>query len=195
MTIANLKRRLEEKVGGNSIVDVANTKFVKPQRLLKTLSELEQRFDDLENSLPLDEKIFRSISKLESSGFEHLTRRDWKNLAWALSKILPGTQEKLIFSDIGKRIVQHFQQSEIDLIGLVYFPLLYSYFALENEDVKDKPTNWLQLRDILNTNRSGVYRDLKRPKKWMNTLVDYSEILSNSPTKSFVKRFLEPIQY
>lgn len=93
MTIANLKRRLEEKVGGNSIVDVANTKFVKPQRLLKTLSELEQRFDDLENSLPLDEKIFRSISKLESSGFEHLTRRDWKNLAWALSKILPGTQE------------------------------------------------------------------------------------------------------
>ena len=57
MTIANLKRRLEEKVGGNSIVDVANTKFVKPQRLLKTLSELEQRFDDLENSLPLDEKI------------------------------------------------------------------------------------------------------------------------------------------
>ena len=150
MTTANLKRRLEEKVGGNSIVDVANTKFVKPQRLLKTLSELEQRFDDLENSLPLDEKIFRSISKLESSGFEHLTRRDWKNLAWALSKILPGTQEKLIFSDIGKRIVQHFQQSEIDLIGLVYFPLLYSYFALENEDVKDKPTNWLQLRDILN---------------------------------------------
>ena len=191
MTIANLKRRLEEKVGGNSIVDVANTKFVKPQRLLKTLSELEQRFDDLENSLPLDEKIFRSISKLESSGFEYLTRRDWKNLAWALSKILPGTQEKLIFSDIGKRIVQHFQQSEIDLIGLVYFPLLYSYFALENEDVKDKPTNWLQLRDILNTNRASVYRDLKRPKKWMNTLVDYSEILSNSPTKTFVKSFLE----
>ena len=191
MTIANLKRRLEEKVGGNSIVDVANTKFVKPQRLLKTLSELEQRFDDLENSLPLDEKIFRSISKLESSGFEHLTRRDWKNLAWALSKILPGTQEKLIFSDIGKRIVQHFQQSEIDLIGLVYFPLLYSYFALENEDVKDKPTNWLQLRDILNTNRASVYRDLKRPKKWMNTLVDYSEILSNTPTKTFVKSFLE----
>jgi hypothetical protein len=25
----------------------------------------------------------------------------------------------------------------------------------------------------------------------MNTLVDYSEILSNTPTKTFVKRFLE----
>ncbi len=191
MSIANLKRRLEEKVSGHSIVDVTNTKFVKPQRLLKTLSVLEQKFDDLENSIPLDEKIFRSISKLESSGFECLTRRDWKNLAWALSKILPGTQEKLIFSDIGKRIIQHFQQSEMDLIGLVYFPLLYSYFALENEDVKNKPAIWLQLRDVLNTNRSGVYRDLKRPKKWMNTLVDYSEILSNLPTKSFIKRFLE----
>lgn len=191
MSIANLKRRLEEKLSGHSVVDVSNAKFVKPQRLLKTLSVLDQKFDDLENSLPLDEKIFRTISKLESSGFGHLTRRDWKNLAWALSKILPGAQEKLIFSDIGKRIIQHFQQSEMDLIGLVYFPLLYSYFALENEDVKNKPAIWLQLRDVLNTNRSGVYRDLKRPKKWMNTLVDYSEILSNSPTKSFVKRFLE----
>ena len=191
MSIANLKRRLEEKLSGHSVVDVTNAKFVKPQRLLKTLSVLDQKFDDLENSLPLDEKIFRSISKLESSGFGHLTRRDWKNLAWALSKILPGAQEKLIFSDIGKRIIHHFQQSEMDLIGLVYFPLLYSYFALENEDVKNKPAIWLQLRDVLNTNRSGVYRDLKRPKKWMNTLVDYSEILSNSPTKSFVKRFLE----
>ena len=191
MSIANLKRRLEEKVSGHSVGDVTNTKFVKPQRLLKTLSVLEQKFDDFENSIPLDEKIFRSISKLESSGFEHLTRRDWKNLAWALSKILPGTQEKLIFSDIGKRIVQHFQQSEIDLIGLVYFPLLYSYFALENEDVKSKPAIWLQLRDLLNTKRSDVHRDLKRPKKWMNTLIDYEEILSNSPTKSFVKRFLK----
>ena len=191
MSIANLKRRLEEKLSGHSVVDVTNAKFVKPQRLLKTLSVLDQKFDDLENSLPLDEKIFRTISKLESSGFGHLTRRDWKNLAWALSKILPGAQEKLIFSDIGKRIIHHFQQSEMDLIGLVYFPLLYSYFALENEDVKNKPAIWLQLRDVLNTNRSGVYRDLKRPKKWMNTLVDYSEILSNSPTKSFVKKFLQ----
>ena len=191
MSIANLKRRLEEKVGGHSVVEVTNAKFVKPQRLLKTLSVLEQKFDDLENSIPLDEKVFRSISKLESSGFEHLTRRDWKNLAWALSKILPGTQEKLIFSDIGKRIIQHFQQSEMDLIGLVYFPLLYSYFALENEDVKNKPAIWIQLRDVLNTNRSDVYRDLKRPRKWMNTLVDYSEILSGSPTKSFIKRFLQ----
>lgn len=191
MSIENLKRRLDEKANGYSAVDVTHTKFVKPQRLLKTLSVIEQKFDDLENSIPLDEKIFRSISKFEGLGFENLTRRDWKNLAWSLSKILSGEQDKFIFSDTGKRIVQNFQESDIDIIGLIYFPLLYSYFALENEDVKSKPAIWVQLRDILNTNRSGVYRELKRPKKWMNTLVDYSEILSNSPTKSFVKRFLE----
>ena len=191
MSIANLKRRLEEKLSGHSVVDVTNTKFVKPQRLLKKLHVLEQKFDDLENTIPLDEKIYRSISNLKSSGFENLTRRDWKNLAWSLSKILSGEQDKFIFSDIGKRIVQHFQQSNMDIIGLVYFPLLYSYFALENKDVKSKPAVWIQLRDILNTNRSGIYKDLKRPKKWMNTLVDYSEILSNSPTKSFVKKFLQ----
>ncbi|MCO8069363.1 EH signature domain-containing protein [Acinetobacter lwoffii] len=191
MSIENLKHRLEEKVSGHSVVEVTYTKFVKPQRLLKTLSVIEQKFDDLENGIPLDEKIFRSISKLENSGFEDLTRRDWKNLAWSLSKILPGEQEKFIFSDIGKRIVQNFQQSDKDIIGLVYFPLLYSYFSLENKDVKSKPVVWIQLRDILNTNRSGVYKDLKRPKKWMNTLVDYSEILSNSPTKLLVKKFLQ----
>lgn len=190
MSIENLKRRLDEKANGYSAVDVTYTKFVKPQRLLKTLSVIEQKFDDLENSIPLDEKIFRSISKLEGLGFENLTRRDWKNLAWSLSKILSGEQDKFIFSDTGKRIVQNFQKSHIDIIGLVYFPLLYSYFALENEDVKGKPAIWLQLRELLKTNRSGVHRDLKRPKKWMNTLIDYAEILSNSPTKSFVKRFL-----
>ena len=191
MSIANLKRRLQEKVSDHSVADFTNTKFVKPQRLLKKLHVLEQKFDDLENTIPLDEKIYRSISNLKSSGFENLTRRDWKNLAWSLSKILSGEQDKFIFSDIGKRIVQHFQQSNMDIIGLVYFPLLYSYFALENKDVKSKPAVWIQLRDILNTNRSGIYKDLKRPKKWMNTLVDYSEILSNSPTKSFVKKFLQ----
>ena len=135
MSIANLKRRLQEKVSDHSVADFTNTKFVKPQRLLKKLHVFEQKFDDLENTIPLDEKIYRSISNLKSSGFENLTRRDWKNLAWSLSKILSGEQDKFIFSDIGKRIVQHFQQSNMDIIGLVYFPLLYSYFALENKDV------------------------------------------------------------
>lgn len=190
MSIENLRIRLGQKLSDSSAEAYTNSKFVKPQRLIKTLYVLEQRFDDLENSIPLDEKIFRTISKLEYSGFQLLTRREWKNLAWALSKIIPGTQKKLIFSEIGKRIIHHFQQAEIDLTGLVYFPLLYSYFALDDNDIKDKPAIWVQLREILKIHRSNVYKDSKQPKKWMNTLVDYSEILSDSPTKIFVHRFI-----
>ncbi|EML4807141.1 EH signature domain-containing protein [Acinetobacter baumannii] len=190
MSIENLRIRLGQKLSDSSTEAYTNSKFVKPQKLIKTLYVLEQRFDDLENSIPLDEKIFRTISKLEYSGFQLLTRREWKNLAWALSKIIPDTQKKLIFSEIGKRIIHHFQQAEIDLIGLVYFPLLYSYFALDDNDIKDKPAIWVQLREILKIHRSNVYKDSKRPKKWMNTLVDYSEILSDSPTKIFVHRFI-----
>lgn len=191
VSIENLKLRLGQKLSDSSSAQYTHSKFEKPQRLIKTLHILEQRFDDLENAIPIDEKIFRTISKLEHSGFEKFTRRDWKNLAWALSKTLPGTKEKLLFSEIGKRIIHHFQQAEIDLIGLVYFPLLYSYFALERNDVKDIPKIWIQLRKILNTNRSKVYKDAKRQKKWMNTLVDYSELLSESPTKVFVQRFIK----
>lgn len=191
MSIENLKLRLGQNLSDSSIEQYTHSKFLKPQRLIKTLQILEQKFDDLENTIPLDEKIFRTISKLEHSGFEQFTRRDWKNLAWALSKIVPGTKEKLLFSEIGKRIIHNFQQAEIDLIGLVYFPLLYSYFALEDNDIKEKPVIWIQLREILKTHRSNVYKNLKRPKKWMNILVDYSELLSESPTKVFVQRFIK----
>lgn len=191
VSIENLKLRLEQKLSDSYNEQYIHSKFIKPQRLIRTLHILEQKFDDLENAIPLDEKIFRTISKLEHSGFEQFTRRDWKNLAWALSKIVPDTNEKLLFSEIGKRIIHHFQQAEINLIGLVYFPLLYSYFALEDNDIKEKPAIWVQLREILETHRSNVYKDLKRPKKWMTTLVDYSELLSESPSKIFVQRFIK----
>ena len=190
MSIEKLKLRLGQKLCDSSSEQYTHSKFVKPQRLIKTLNVLEQRFDDLENTIPLDEKIFRTISKLEYSGFESFTRRDWKNLAWALSKTLPDNKQKLIFSEIGKRIIHHFKQADVGLIGLVYFPLLYSYFALEDDDVKDKPAIWVQLREILKTHRSSVYKDLKRPKKWMNTLLDYSELLSELPTEVFVHGFI-----
>lgn len=191
MSIDKLKQHLEQQLSYSLTKEVMHTKFVKPQRLIKTLHNLEQRFDDLENTIPLDQKIFRTIAKFEALGFDSLSRRDWKNVAWALSKILPEAEEKLIFSENGKKVIQYFKQAKIDLIGLVYFPLLYSYFALENEEVKNKPAIWVELREILAVNQSKVYKDSKRPKKWMNTLLDYSEILSDHPTQSFVHRFLK----
>ena len=191
MSIEKLKLRLEQKLNHDSTQGLVHTKFAKPQRLIKTLYLVEQKFDNLEYSLPIDEKIFKTIAKLESSGFEFFTRREWKNLAWAFGKVLPNTQEKIIFSEIGQKIIRYFQQAEYSLISLVYFPLLYGYFALESNEVKAKPEVWLQLRSILNIHKSQIYRDAQRPKNWMNTLVDYPEILSDLPTQVFIGRFLK----
>lgn len=191
MTIERLQRRLEHSLSQLFPKETTYSKFVQPVRLTKTLQVLERKFDDLENAIPVDAKIFKTISKLEHSGFEQFTRRDWKNLAWALSKVLQDTQEKLIFNDIGKRIVQHFNQAEQSIINLVYFPLLYSYFALAKEDIAAKPAVWLTLRDILNRHKSNVYKSTQRPKQWMTTLIDHADILSDTPTQAFVKQFLQ----
>jgi hypothetical protein len=56
---------------------------------MKTLSIIEHKLDDLENEQPLEEKNYQSVLKLEQHGFDGLTKRDWKNLAWSLSKKLP----------------------------------------------------------------------------------------------------------
>ena len=77
------------------------------------------------------------------------------------------------------------------IINLVYFPLLYSYFALAKEDIAAKPAVWLTLRDILNRHKSNVYKSTQRPKQWMTTLIDHADILSDTPTKAFVKQFLQ----
>lgn len=103
MSIDKLKQRLEQQLSHSLAQEVVHTKFVKPQKLIKTLYVLEQRFDDFENAIPLDQKIFRTISKFQDSGFHSLSKRDWKNLAWALSKILPDTENKLGCVDIYSR--------------------------------------------------------------------------------------------
>lgn len=194
MSIDKLKQRLEQQIEDFSANEKIHIRFVKPQRLIKTLHRLEQRFDELENTIPLDQKIFRTVVKFEHSGSDALSRKDWKNLAWALSKVLPKMDKKLIFSSTGQKIIKHFNKAEIDIISLVYFPLLYSYFALESEDVKDKPEIWLELRKILITNQSEVYKSLKQPKKWMSTLFDHSEILSDFPTQPFIYSFLSDLE-
>ncbi|OUR08487.1 hypothetical protein B4R72_13500 [Acinetobacter pittii] len=191
MSIANLKRRLEEKISVFSDSTHIQTKFVKPQRLMKRLSILERKFDDLENAQPLEEKLIKSVLKLKQHGFGGLTKRDLRNLAWALSKKFPDEDVKLLFTLTGKQILNHFEQSGFDLLRLVYFPLLYSYFAFEQKDVENSPPIWTQLRYILNNNKSKIYTDSVKPKKWMTTLIDYSEVLTTEPTKKFVREFLQ----
>ena len=73
----------------------AQNKFARPHKLIKTLDIIERRFDDMENAQPIEEKIINSIKKLEKSGIDYLTKRDWKNLAWSLSKKLPHYEDKV----------------------------------------------------------------------------------------------------
>ena len=191
MSIANLKRRLEEKISVFSEPTHIQTKFVRPQRLMKTLSIIEHKLDDLENEQPLEEKIIKSVIKLEQHGFDGLTKRDWKNLAWSLSKKLPNYEEKLLFTPVGVRLIDYFNQLGIDQLQFVYFPLLYSYFSFQAKELEKQPDSWVQLRNILNTNKSLVFKNSTRLKKWMTTLIDNSEVLTTEPTKKFVREFLQ----
>ena len=191
MSIANLKRRLEEKISVFSEPTHIQTKFVRPQRLMKTLSIIEHKLDDLENVQPLEEKIIKSVLKLEQHGFDGLTKRDLKNLAWSLSKKLPNYEEKLLFTPVGVRLIDYFKQLGIDQLQFVYFPLLYSYFAFEQHELENLPSNWIQLRKILDENKSSIFKASTRPKKWMTTLIDNSEVLTTEPTKKFVREFLQ----
>mgnify|MGYP000553061962 FL=1 len=191
MSIANLKRRLDEKISVFSEPTHIQTKFVRPQRLMKTLSIIEHKFDDLENVQPLEEKIIKSVLKLEQHGFDGLTKRDLKNLAWSLSKKLPNYEEKLLFTPVGVRLIDYFKQLGIDQLQFVYFPLLYSYFAFEQHELENLPSNWIQLRKILDENKSSIFKASTRPKKWMTTLIDNSEVLTTEPTKKFVREFLQ----
>lgn len=191
MSIANLKRRLEEKISVFSEPTLIQTKFVRPQRLMKTLSIIEHKLDDLENVQPLEEKIIKSVLKLEQHGFDGMTKRDWKNLAWSLSKKLPNYEEKLLFTPVGVRLIDYFNQLGIDQLQFVYFPLLYSYFAFEQHELENLPSNWIQLRKILDENKSSIFKASIRPKKWMTTLIDNSEVLTTEPTKKFVREFLQ----
>ena len=69
MTIVDLKQRLQEKISQISEPNLIHNKFVRPQRLMKTLTVIEKKFDDSENTQPLDEKIFKTINHLKKNGF------------------------------------------------------------------------------------------------------------------------------
>lgn len=190
MSIAILKQRLNQSVDNFAESNQSPSKFAKPNRLIKTLSIIERNFDDMENAQPIEEKIINSIKKLEQRGTSYLTKRDWKNLAWSLSKKLLTYEDKILFTFMGNQIVEQFASIDKDLLKAVYFPLLYSYFAVEQEEINQRPNNWVQLRHILNSNRSALFQDTPRPKKWLITLTDHPELLSIEPSKKFIHNFL-----
>ncbi|WP_367104232.1 EH signature domain-containing protein [uncultured Psychrobacter sp.] len=190
MSIADLKHRLNVSVERFSEPTQAQNKFARPHKLIKTLDIIERKFDDMENAQPIEEKIINSIKKLEKHGTKYLTKRDWKNLAWSLSKKLLSYEDKILFTAIGSQLIEQFNNMQPDLLKAVYFPLLYSYFAVEQEEINKRPNNWLGLKNILSTNRSSLFQTTKRPKKWLTTLTDNPELLSADPSKKFIRNFL-----
>lgn len=190
MSIAILKQRLNQSVDKFSEPAQIHNKFAKPTKLMRTLEIIERKFDDMENAQPIEEKIVNSILKLEKHGADYLTKRDWKNLAWSLSKKLLSYEDKILFTFVGNQLIEQFNKMDHDLLKVVYFPLLYSYFAVEQDEINKRPNNWIGLRNILNTNRSTVFQATPRPKKWLTTLTDHPEVLSLDPSKRFIHDFL-----
>ena len=190
MSIAYLKQRLNVSVERFSEPAQAQNKFARPHKLIKTLDIIERRFDDMENAQPIEEKIINSIKKLEKSGIDYLTKRDWKNLAWSLSKKLPHYEDKILFTFVGSKLINQFKNMQPALLKAVYFPLLYSYFAVEQDEINKRPNNWLELKNILSNNSSSLFQTTTRPKKWLTTLTDHPELLSADPSKKFIRNFL-----
>lgn len=188
MTIQHLKMRLNQYTENTSN---DQRKFVQPRRLIATLKVIEERFDSLESSVPQEIKLIKSIERVLKDGFDNLSRRDLKNLAWALSKVSPLHNQKLLFTNLGQKILNYFEKSDIDLIRVIYFPALYSYFAFNRDDVQNKPAVWFQLRGFLNAHRIAVYHQANRPKVWMNTLSDHADLLSLNPTKAYLNKFFD----
>ncbi len=190
MSIAILKQRLNQSIDNFSEPAQVHNKFAKPTKLIKTLAIIERKFDDMENAQPIEEKIINSISKLEKQGKDYLTKRDWKNLAWSLSKKLLIYEDKILFTFVGSQLIEQFNKMDPELLKTVYFPLLYSYFAVEQDEINKRPNNWIQLRNILSINRSILFQATLRPKKWLTTLTEHPEVLSLDPSKRFIHDFL-----
>lgn len=190
MSISELEKRITESLSVFIQSGVEQKKFAQPARLARTLIAIEKKFDALENAIPQAERVMLSVTKLQKSGFEALSRRDWKNIAWSLSLKLPDTDQKILFSPLGREVVQHLNNISFDILFVIYYPLLYSYFAFSADEVEAKPVEWIRLRELLKKKNSSVFKQMKRPQEWMQTLLDYSELLTFKPTVRLSKELL-----
>lgn len=190
MSITILKQRLNQSIDNFSEPAQIHNRFVRPSKLIKTLELIERKFDEMESIQPIEEKMAKSLLKLGEYGKDSLTKRDWKNLAWSLSKKLLEYEDKILFTFKGSELIEQFSKIDPELLKVVYFPLLYSYFAVEQAEINKRPNNWVQLRNILNTNRSTLFQATLKPKRWLTTLMDHPEVLSLDPSKRFIRDFL-----
>ena len=144
MSIEKLKDRLNQSLRHFSTAEHVPRKLAQPHRLIKRLDSIERKFDAMEERPPLEEKMLQSLSKLEKQGSAALSKRDWKNLAWSLSKKLLNYEEKILFTFIGRQLLGHFSKMLPEQLSMVYFPLLYGYFAVEQTEIDKRPNHWIE---------------------------------------------------
>jgi hypothetical protein len=190
MSIADLEKKLALMLARHTTVDGLISTFPPPHRLSRRLALIEERFDALENNQPAIEKVRLAIEKLERDGRMMLTQRDWKNVAWGLCATLPNRSQKLLFKQIGREVLQAFQDKQVDLTAGVYRALLSSYFAVTSGELQKDSSQWLVLRDLLDRSRLTLQQQSKRPKAWMQPLNDYPELLRTQPTKRLAVDFV-----
>lgn len=190
MTIQHLEQQLIQRLQQRTTHSELAIEFPRPHRLLRCLEHIERRFDELENSKPAQDKILASIEKLEKAEVSQLTRRDWRNIAWGMCIQFPTRAQKLIFLSSGRDGLDHIKTVGSDLIPSIYTALLFSYFALDKNELNQNPNNWLILREILYDGLADLYVKYKRPKDWMLILSDYTELLQTQPTKRLSLDFI-----
>lgn len=190
MSIADLEKKFAAVLARQTRPDGLSAALPTPQRLLKRLEIIERRFDQLENNQPQLDKIRLAIEKLERDGNTVLTSRDWKNVAWGLCATLPNRPKKLIFLAGGQTAIQAFHHKPDQLGASVYMALLFSYFALTQDELQQDSSQWLKLRDLLSQALPIIQRQSKRPRTWMQPLNDYPELLQTQPTARLSMAFL-----
>lgn len=150
MSLDQLKASLQHTL--NRVNGQENTlALCHPIRLQMRLKAIEEKFEHKENTAPSTNRVLSAIIKLEKQGPTHLTRRDWKNIAWGLSLKIEGRRKKLInCNEMGSIALNSLE----DLIkqGVptnLFRALLFSYFALEPAEKDQNPDNFRKLRGIL----------------------------------------------
>ncbi|WP_410210654.1 EH signature domain-containing protein [Aquirhabdus sp.] len=186
MSILSLDRALKDQlllvIESNPIV------LHQPNKLNRSVDQLLRKYDISGDGRPNQDLLLEAIQKIGRLPLIDLSLKDWRNIAWGLSVQFP-QRKKLILHTDGGTVLKYIDENKKDLIatGSIYFPLLYSYFALTKLEVEEAAENWLVLRGILTSTKDNVMQRARRPRDWIGTLSKYPELLREKPTLQLAK--------
>lgn len=185
MSILSLDRALKDQllvIESNPII------LHQPHRLNRSVDQLLRKYDVSGDGRPSQDLLLEAIQKIGRLPLVELSLKDWRNIAWGLSIQFPQRQKLILHKD-GGTVLKFINEYKEGLIttGSIYFPLLYSYFALTKLEVDEAGDNWLVLRGILTSTKDNVMQKARRPRDWMGALSKYPELLKEKPTLQLAK--------